>query len=323
MKIIRFLLLLSVLIVFSTYASEQVSNEPEPFTESVQVDLVDLYLTAVDSRGNFVKDLTKEELIIKEDGVQQAIRYFEHSSGETREVPLLLALVIDNSASMDETIDDVRKMDMARDISLNLLGEMGPLDRVLLVPFHEEPMPVGLTPDKDLITASLVNMESKFRHTALFDTLVFTFDELSEHPGRKVLFLCSDGQDNMSKNRMKDVMDRVSKARDLTVIVVGTVATDVEIMAHKTVQKTPHGRFEKGKKILEDIAERTAGYAFFPSSQKDIRRVRDFVRDFVRSQYSIVYKSSNRVVDGSWRKIDITCLRKGVNLRYRKGYYAR
>ncbi|HSE42477.1 MAG TPA: VWA domain-containing protein, partial [Acidobacteriota bacterium] len=79
----------------------------------------------------------------------------------------------------------------------------------------------------------------------------------------------------------------------------------------------------EGKDNLQKLADETGGYAFFPQNRKQIAQVQDMIRSFIRSQYSLAYRSTNSAADGSWRQITISCKRKGIDLRYRDGYYAR
>ena len=99
---------------------------------------------------------------------------------------------------------------------------------------------------------------------------------------------------------------------------LGTVATDRMVGQYRTVVVA-----DKGQEVLQKMADQTAGYAFFPKSLKDIERMRELIRTFIKSQYSMAYRSTNRKTDGSWRNIKIVCKRKGVTLRYRNGYFAR
>ena len=191
--------------------------------ETIVVDLVDLYLTATDEKGHFITDLKQDELTVTEDGVAQKIERFGAFAGERNEIPLVLALVIDNSASMDGEIEQMRKLDLARDAGLSMLKELGPLDRVKLVQFSDTVTATELTSDKQIIRNELNKMRPRWWHTAMFDAVASTTKELATQPGRKILLLCSDGQDNMSKTNLEEVIKIASGTPELTVIVLGTV----------------------------------------------------------------------------------------------------
>jgi Ca-activated chloride channel homolog len=291
-------------------------------TETVLVDLVDLYITATDEKGRFVTDLKQEEIFVSEDNVPQRIQRFGAFAGERNEIPLVLALVIDNSASMDAEIEEVRKLDLARDAGLTLLKELGPMDRVKLVQFSDTIKATELTANKDQIVTELNRMRPKWWHTAMFDALTTTIRELGTQSGRKILLICSDGMDNMSKATLAEVVDIASKTPELTVIVLGTVGNKPVIGMRGKVQSMPALPMFRGREILQTLADKTAGYAFFPKNHKESEKMFELLGSFVRSQYYLAYRSTNPKLDGSFRKIHLKTKRKGVKLHYRTGYYA-
>jgi VWFA-related protein len=299
----------------------QVSDEKE-IHESLDVELVDLYLTATDKKGHFVTDLKPEELIVQEDHVPQSIQRFGSFAGKDNEVPVILAMLIDTSASMDEEIQEVKKLYIARDTAIQLTQELGPLDRMMLVQFNEKMNATPLTSDREMVGQTLHQLRPYWKQTALFDALASTIRELKVEPGRKVLFLSSDGQDNMSKTKLDEIIKMATDTPELTMIILGTVPTDVDHVLYKTVQKRPPPKYFRGSEILKDLANRTAGYVFFPASLKDVNGARELMRSFIRSQYFLAYQSTNHKMDGAWRNIQISCKRNGVTLRYRSGYNA-
>jgi VWFA-related protein len=79
----------------------------------------------------------------------------------------------------------------------------------------------------------------------------------------------------------------------------------------------------RGRYILEKLAEASGGYAFFPDNLKAIDGMIQKLRQGMRNQYSIGYRPLRTNMDGSWRKIQISCNRPKIKLRYRQGYYAK
>jgi Ca-activated chloride channel homolog len=290
---------------------------PPPINETINVDFVDLYLTASDKKG-FITDLRKEEISVAEDGIPQAISTFSSFAGENQEIPLSLAFMIDNSGSMVEEVEGVWKIDLARDAGLMLIGELATLDRMMVISFDETPKFTTLSSNRSDTTQELHNVRVRFGGTALFDAMLSTIDHLNQERGRKILVVCSDGNDNLSKHKIDEVIQKMVNSPELTVVIMGTVASEVRSIPYDKVSVS-----SKGRENLQKMADSTGGYAFFPKSLKEATRVQQLIRSFVRSQYTLSYRSSNRNLDGSWRNINITCRRKGVTLNYRKGYYAR
>ena len=306
------ILLALILFSFPLFAQDEIH-------EYVQVDLVDLYLTATDSKGHFVTDLKPEDLVVKENGVLQKIERFTPFEGERGEFPLLLAIVIDNSGSMDENIGDVRRIDLSKDAALSLTAQLGSLDRVMLVRFSDAPLITPLTQDRQMVDQLLKGIRPVWGPTALFDSLASVIPELNKDFGRKVLFLCTDGQDNLSHTKFKEIIDMAANSSDLTVVVLGIGATN-SIRGGMRSQDVPDVPYLRSKEYLQNLADRTAGFAYFPETQKDVAKVLDLMSSFIRSQYHLAYHSTNPDTDTSFRRIEILTRRRGVTLHYRKGY---
>ena len=305
--------LLLVLLCFPLFAQNEIN-------EVVEVSLVDLYLTATDGKGRFVTDLKPEDLQVFENGAPQTIDRFSVFAGEHGEVPLLLAIVIDNSGSMDEMIGDVRRLDLSRDAAQSLISQLGPLDRVMLVRFSDVPLITQLTENREEVKNTLTALRIVWAPTALFDAMVSVFRDLGQNYGRKVLFLCSDGQDNISRTKFKEVIDQAVDITDLTVVVLGVGATNSTIGGGARGKEVPDIPYLRSKEYLQNLADRTAGFAYFPQNQKDVAGVLDRMATFIRSQYHLAYKSTNPSTDNSYRTIEIRTKRRGVTLHYRKGY---
>lgn len=79
--------------------------------------------------------------------------------------------------------------------------------------------------------------------------------------------------------------------------------------------------------VLEAIAEATGGRAFHlqrvdGGGQDSIDATTQQISDELRHQYTVGYYPTNTVHDGSYRRIDLSTRQPGVQLRYRRGYYA-
>lgn len=310
----RFLLVL-ILICVPVFAQQDLR-------EYVQVELVDLYLTATDSKGHFIGDLKPAELTVTENGVPQKIERFGSFAGERGEIPLLLAMVIDNSGSMDEELGDTTRIDLSKDAAESLMSQLGPLDRMMLVRFSDQPIITGLTQNREEVSALVKNLRLVWTQTALIDSLKTVIEELNKTFGRKVLLLCSDGQDNISRTKFKDVIDLAAKTPDLTVVVLGAGATNAVVALRGGNNHIPDVPYLRSKEYLQSLADQTAGYAYFPENKKDVEKVLDRIASFVRSQYYLAYHSTNHDDSNKARRIDIACKRHGITLHYRKGYTA-
>jgi Ca-activated chloride channel homolog len=282
--------------------------------ETLKVDLVNVYLSATDSKGHFITDLKREELILKENGTAQSITHFSNFANEQsdklgeKDVPLTLALVIDKSESMSTEIQGTNKLDIVKNAAFRLLDELRVNDRMTLISFND--MPAEETPlisDKKTISTAILFQGVEGGYTSLLDSVYFAMDKLKGQQGRKIIVVFSDGEDTASHLKLDEVISNLV-ASDVTVLAFGTMSLGSNSL--------------RGRYILEKLAEASGGYAFFPTSLRALNEVMEKLRAGMRSQYSLGYKPMSAKTNIAWREIDITCKRPGVKLRYRKGYNA-
>lgn len=187
----------------------------------------------------------------------------------------------------------------------------------MVVTFDENSTFSPLTSNKEEIRRTLQKVKVRFDGTALYDALIKVIGQMNNETGRKVLLLCSDGNDTISTAKLNQALEALSKSPDIAVIVLGTVSYKASKQYREAITD-----YVAGKDVLNKLADNSGGYAFFPETLKEVEKVRELLRQFLLSQYSLAYLPTNRNMDGSWRQIKITSRRKGVKLRYREGYYA-
>jgi VWFA-related protein len=84
-------------------ASEQ--EKPSAATLSVQVRLVNVYVTVRDKKGAIVQSLGKDDFTVEEDGRPQKVGFFSKESN----LPLTVGLLVDTSPSESQMIDQERE----------------------------------------------------------------------------------------------------------------------------------------------------------------------------------------------------------------------
>lgn len=305
--------------ISATLLEAQSQSEPTDFHEELDVTLVNVYLTATDSAGNFIADLKAEDLLLKEDGVIQSISYFGDLAAEDSSIPVTVVLLADNSTSMNETFHGQRKIDIVKNAGFLILNELRDQDRMLLVGFDRNPGPVyGPSSNQEGLRNAINSLKVEYNPTALFDAVDFSIKKVKDEPGRKLIVICSDGQDNASQLRLNHVVDESRTATDFMIVALGTVYYDSKVSWFGADED-----LRRGKSNLTALADTTGGFTFFPSRTEELKQAMDTMRRLIRSQYTLAYRPSDGKKDGSWRKIEILCKRPGVKLRYREGYYAK
>src|SRR5262249_1615143 len=161
--------------------------------------------------------------------------------------------------SMVEEVEGTWKIDLARDAGLMLIPELGPFDRMMVVSFDEKAQFSPLSSDPSATAQTLHGIRVRFGGTALFDSMISTIPQLNQERGRKILVVCSDGNDNLSKHKIDEVIQKMVDSPDLAVIVLGTVATEVQRFPYEKTYVS-----DEGRAALQKMADSTGGYAYFP-----------------------------------------------------------
>ena len=290
-------------------------NSPaQPVQEKIDIQIVNVYVSALDAQGKFVTDLQREDFELMEDGRKQSISHFTNfaldPSGKLgqKDVPLTLAFVMDTSSSMQERISGKEKIDIVRTAALRLITELREEDQVMLVSFSEYPEEItNLTSDRKKFSQDLLFLDIEGGNTALLDSVYFALEKIKHSWGRKIIVICSDGEDTTSTLRFDEVLSNVI-ASDVTILSFGTMALSSSAI--------------RGRYILEKLASASGGYAFFPTNMKSLEVAIEQLRQGMRSQYSLGYRPDLLPLGGSWHKILVTCRKAGLKIRHREGYYA-
>jgi VWFA-related protein len=314
----EFLIALATLLWFSSAALGQQSSYVAPYVDStlmsnssdvglstlvVEVELINVPLTIKDNRGQLVSSIDPAQLKLFEDDRLQTIAFF---SKETN-LPLYIGLLIDSSNSIAE------RFTFETQTAANFLKNSAKKghDKAFLMTFNSKiDLLEDFTDDPSLVLQALEKIRPRGA-TRFYDAMVQAcLTQMAPLEGRKALVVISDGDDNASELGWKKVL-RSAHSADVTIYTIST---------------HPHSRgskLEKPGKILSRLAEGTGGQAFFPADSQEFASSFDTISRELRSQFSLAYRSSNSIQDGSFRKIKIESPRKDWVLRAKKGYYSR
>jgi Ca-activated chloride channel family protein len=275
----------------------------------VGVDLVNVMAT-VRGKGNaIVRDLTKDDFKLFEDGKQQEIRQFATDSS----LPLTVALMLDVSYTMNNYLETER-VALARFVQ----RIMRPGDRGLVAAFRDETeLFQDLTKDANLVLAGVNRLKARPRTqvvgTATYDAMRLILEKrLANVPGRKLILLLTDGEDSVSRNSVQAV---VAAAQKYEVMIYEIVVP----MREKVPSQLEAQQIEFATELLTTD---TGGRAFKAYNDKDFDKVLDEIQDEVRSQYAISYASSNPKRDGKYRKIELKMAKREYRVTAREGYFA-
>jgi VWFA-related protein len=291
------------------------------FLDEVTVELVQIDLTAVDRKGAFVKDLQPSELVLKENGHTQQIIHFSNSNDDNSSVPLTVYFLVDTSWSMTSKIGKVTRTEIAQKAANRVLDELREEDRFLVMEFTTSSEEIfSLSSNKEDARARISALKPKGAATALLDVLSLSLQRLEGESGRKIVVLFSDGEDTASKTPYSITVENVRRS-DATIVAFGPKPPPSPLGKNLSAPASIRNAY-KGKVLLENFAEISGGYAFFPNKEKEWEKAMEQLRLLIRSQYTLAYKPAKSILRNQWRKIDIQCKRRGVKLKHRPGYWA-
>jgi len=281
------------------------------------VDEVALHATVIDDNARIVTDLNKNTFTVFEDGRPQPITSFRRE-----DIPVSMAILIDNSGSMRE------KRARVEQAALNLVRASNPDDEVMVVNFNEEGiLDQDFTSDIGKLKLAMERHETR-GPTALYDAVDGAAGHLmgSSTREKKVIFIVTDGDDNASRDTLEKVVQSLSREGAPAVYAIGLLG--IERSADRAVvRRADKGddREDTAHHALQSLAERTGGVAFFARSLDEVDQISRTVAHDIRTQYSIGYKPTRPRSQGGYRTIRVEALAPGyrnLSVRTKRGYDA-
>jgi VWFA-related protein len=286
----------------ATTASDT-ADEPL-LTIKKRVDEVNVLFIATDRHGKFVRNLNQNDFSILDD--HKPVESILNFRRET-DLPIEMGLLMDVSGSVQG------RFGFEKDAAIGFLQHIirPGYDRAFIVGFNKESHLTQDFTDKVPLLAAGVQRLHNGGGTALYDAIYKAckdklLRETSEHPIRKAIVVVSDGEDNQSEYTRAQAIEMAQRAE----VLIYAISTD------------DSGLILRGDKVLEQLAEATGGRAFFPYKMKDITHSFAAIEDELRSQYVVSYKPADFDADGRYRSIEISALKKDLQVRARKGYFA-
>lgn len=293
----------------NSFNSAAVTDPDDPqagamLTIHKRVDEVNVLFIATDKHGKFVRDLNQNDFEILDDHKPpQSIINFRRET----DLPLHLGLLIDVSGSVHS------RFDFEQNAAINFLQKTVRVgfDRAFVVGFNKQSqMAQDFTDNVQMLSAGIHRMQDG-GGTALYDAIYKACKEKflkdrPDHPARKAIIVVSDGEDNQSDMSRAQAIEMAQRSE----VIIYAISTD------------DSGLILRGDKVLEQLAAATGGRAFFPFKMKDMTHSFAAIEDELRSQYVVSYRPADFDADGRYRSIEISTLKKDLQVRARKGYFA-
>ena len=289
--------------------------QDEQPTFKAEVKVVNVLASVRNKKGAFIRDLSKDDFSVLENGRAQTIRYF---SRET-DLPLTLGLMIDTSLSQK------RVMEAERIASYSFLEQVlrEKKDQVFIMQFDLSPiLRQELTSSFLKLSEALQRVDTPSMNdlvsqtgggTMLYDAVLKASREIMQtQTGRKALILLTDGVDTGSQASIADAIEAAQRA-------------DTLIYSILFSDEGYYGIFSggaNGRSVLTRMSHETGGGFFEVSKKVSLDDIFTQLQEELRSQYNIGYVSDQPVSISEWRKIQLTTHQKGLVVQARGRYWA-
>ncbi len=319
----KFTGLLLLLLTLSSKLDAQTTASPERGrpasapssvpTFKANVDLVQVEVGIHDEHGRAVGNFEKGNFSVFEDGKQQDISFFSHE-----ELPLAVALVVDNSSSIAAALEELRVG------ALNTLALLKPDDKVAIFSFAARPEMVEcLTSNHEALSVDLWAL-SPYGGTALNDAIYDAAQYLrrSAAGSRRAIILVSDNEPSDEETRSAEETVRAAQQ-------AGTPVYSVKVgflEGHSRAFFLTHS--EARLHDVEKICKQTGGVLIDTHEGTSVTEALETILNWLKQGYTLGYYPSNRNHDGTFRSIEVrlNASRPSRKSRYtlyaKPGYYA-
>jgi Ca-activated chloride channel family protein len=295
-----------------TLSDKTAPKPPSAATFKVDVNLVLVEVGVHDEHGRAVGNLKQGDFHVFENGKGQKISVFSHE-----ELPLAVALVIDNSSSIVAALHELRAG------ALDTLALLKPDDQVAIFSFGEKPeMVEGLTSNHEALSVDLWALEP-YGGTAIDDALY----EAALYLGRtapdrrRAVILISDNEPSNEETR--DVAQVVRAAQQS-----GTPIYSVKVgfLQHSRTFFLTHP--ETRLRDVEKICRQTGGEMIDTRNGTSVTSAMETILTWLKQGYTLGYSPTNKRQDGTYRTIEVRLNERRdarmhkYSIYARQGYYA-
>ena len=280
----------------------------------VDVRLVNIYATVIDSSGRYVQGLKKTDFLVEEDGRRQELAHFDHN-GDT---PISVGIVLDTSGSMRT------KLDTATNAVDRFVRTLHPGDDIFLLAFNSKAYLLqDFTNDRSRLRKALRFTDSG-GGTALYDALEEALAKVKFGANNKhAILLVTDGQDTSSQASFGEVRQRIRES-ELLVYSLGIGPTSGFVRARGPFLRE---RDTVDMNVLRTFAGDSGGRAYSVNEDmlggrnSPFEKILDQIAEELRYQYTLGYYPTHSD-DGQYHTINVRT-RNGYYVRARRGYVAR
>ena len=339
----------------ATSAAAVIDPGPEEVAEGdvvrVNTSLVTVPVSVLDRQGRFIPDLQREDFRVFENGVEQAVAYWEPA-----DKPFTVALLLDTSPSTAFHLWQIKEAAIA------FAKQLRPQDRVLIVSFNDQVLLLTeVTNDMNVISAVIEQNANMGNATRLYDAVHLVIKErLNKIKGRKAIVVFTDGVDTASfqanyASTMREVeeLDALiypiqydttdylramqSVGQGSTTVVTTTsngpfgIGTTTSRVTYGTPRVTgPNGGplpgatqadYDRANQYLKELADKTAGRLYHANDTTQLAEAFSRIAEELRRQYSLgYYPQDGDASAAARRQIKVRVNRPNLAVKARDSY---
>jgi VWFA-related protein len=298
---------------------------PEEISEGdvirVDTELVGLNVSVVDRGTNRgVNGLTKDDFRLYENNAQQQIAHFESASA-----PFNLVLLIDLSGSTTSVVE------LIKSAALHFVDAARPFDRIGVITFAGGQVVVSpLTADHEVLRQRIRSIQKPEGSTKLYDAVAFAVDEVfreSKDSRRNAIVVISDGLDSVLPNVTGEgstlsYQEMIRRAKEFDGVIY-TIWTDTQTYEPLSPLDIQQETFDLAHDQMRELSDAGGGAFYECEKLEDLSGAYDRVVADLGTLYTLAYRPTNKIRDGSWRAIRVTVDRPSAVARGKRGYFAK
>jgi Ca-activated chloride channel family protein len=277
-------------------ASDLLYLSGERYSESLEVNLVELPVSVLDATGAPISGLGKSDFTVLESGKSQKITSFNFASN----LPISAGLLIDHSGSMEKRMDATKK---AAGEFLQRIIKSG--DRAFVGGFSfDETKLAPFVSDTGSLQAQVDAIPKAFGGTSLYDAIITGLYRFRGVQGRKALIVLTDGEDTTSRIPYEQMLAYVRSSR-VPIYFIGINLGIMDI---------------SGTRKMRELADETGAVAYFIKDVKQLDATYTQLEKELRSQYLIAYETESTKKDQAYRSIEVKVDKPGAVVRTIRGF---
>ena len=296
----------------------------------IETQLVILDFFVDDAAGKAVTNLTRDDVIVLEDGEPRPVKYFESS-----ETPYNILLLFDRSSSTEEQWPF-----LAGAVS-SFVRSLPEQHQVALAAFDDKPeMLLTWRSPRDFTRRAQISVENS--GTDVYRALEWAVQEARDVKGRKSVIVFTDGIDNRLSKKLvsfdreeNPIIAPQESDGDFQKMLRAVVASRVPIyFVAINTDKNPDpneafNRFKQQLRVasrerMEAVANRSNGSIHYPKKIEEVGTLYEEILRTLGYGYSIGFEPAYNAHDGSRHRIEIRTKDRALRVsQLRDGYDAR